>query len=185
MKISKINRLYHGTNQEFSTFDFSRARGFKDFGKGFYLTSNLSQAQKWAQKKARFGDKAYIYSYCIENAKVDAMRVLELLEYDEQWVETIAKCRLEGLEPDYDIIYDRMADNQFHEISDALQRYSNQELTAAEVAQMIRWNDENSADQFCFKTQNAIGALMNREMITLFKDAQGLWRVEDRMEETD
>lgn len=47
------------------------------------MTSNLSQAQRWAQQKARNGDKAYIYSYYVENANVDAFNILELLEYDE------------------------------------------------------------------------------------------------------
>lgn len=60
MKINVVTRLYHGTNQEFYKFEFSKARSFKDFGKGFYLTSNLSQAQRWAQQKARNGDKAYM-----------------------------------------------------------------------------------------------------------------------------
>ena len=35
MKLASIKRLYHGTDQEFNTFDFKYARGFKDFGKVF------------------------------------------------------------------------------------------------------------------------------------------------------
>ncbi len=46
MKLASIKRLYHGTDREFNTFDFKYARGFKDFGKGFYLTSNIGQEGK-------------------------------------------------------------------------------------------------------------------------------------------
>lgn len=63
MKINSIKRLYHGTNCDFDKFDFKYARRFKDFGKGFYLTSSYAQAQKWAQSKANRSDTAYIYSY--------------------------------------------------------------------------------------------------------------------------
>lgn len=32
-------KLYHGSNQEISTIDLSKCRPYKDFGKGFYLTT--------------------------------------------------------------------------------------------------------------------------------------------------
>lgn len=51
MKISTVKRLYHGTDKEFDTFDFTKAKKFKDFGKGYYLTTDFRQAQKWAQRK--------------------------------------------------------------------------------------------------------------------------------------
>lgn len=50
-KIHQISRLYHGTNKKFDRFNFDKAKSFKDFGKGFYLTTDFNQAQKWAQRK--------------------------------------------------------------------------------------------------------------------------------------
>lgn len=96
MKLASIKRLYHGTDQEFNTFDFKYARGFKDFGKGFYLTSNIGQAQKWAQRKARDKYVAYIYSYQLDFSEEKGWRILELLKYDQKWLDFIAKNRMEG-----------------------------------------------------------------------------------------
>ena len=42
MKINNgLKQLYHGTDCYFESFDFRYAKSFKDFGKGFYLTSDL------------------------------------------------------------------------------------------------------------------------------------------------
>lgn len=43
--------LYHGTDKKFKNFNFSFAKPNKDFGKGFYLTSDLKQAIEWANIK--------------------------------------------------------------------------------------------------------------------------------------
>ena len=124
MKISKVKRLYHGTDREFDVFDFRFARSFKDFGKGFYLTTHFQQAQRWAQNKARMRDVTYIYSYGINVIDEDKWNILELLQYNQEWVDFITESRITGKEAEYDIIYDRMADSQFAEISEILQLYS-------------------------------------------------------------
>ena len=46
-----MKTLYHGTDRKFKDFNFSCAKSYKDFGKGFYLTSNPKQAQQWAANK--------------------------------------------------------------------------------------------------------------------------------------
>lgn len=52
MHIETIRFLYHGSGVWFDEVDLSYAKGFKDFGAGFYLTSDFNQAQKWAQKSS-------------------------------------------------------------------------------------------------------------------------------------
>lgn len=44
--------LYHGTNINFSTIDLSASHKGKDFGKGFYLSDNESQAYDFAVFKS-------------------------------------------------------------------------------------------------------------------------------------
>ena len=56
--------LYHGTNEDIGTIDLSRGLRHKDFGKGFYLTSDRDTAIRMAQKKARlFGGTATLITY--------------------------------------------------------------------------------------------------------------------------
>lgn len=45
--------LYHGTNLEIQSIDLALCRPYKDFGKGFYTTELLEQAQKMANRVAR------------------------------------------------------------------------------------------------------------------------------------
>ncbi|MGL4485413.1 MAG: DUF3990 domain-containing protein, partial [Anaerovoracaceae bacterium] len=45
----KIVTLFHGTNRNFEAVDLSKSRDKRDFGKGFYLTTIESQANKWAE----------------------------------------------------------------------------------------------------------------------------------------
>jgi hypothetical protein len=45
--------LYHGSNIEIAKVDFTKCRPFKDFGKGFYLTTMKDQAQKMANRVSR------------------------------------------------------------------------------------------------------------------------------------
>ena len=45
--------LYHGSNQEISSIDLSRCRPYKDFGRGFYLTTLEKPAKLMAKRTAK------------------------------------------------------------------------------------------------------------------------------------
>lgn len=56
--------LYHGTNEDIEAIDLTRGLRHKDFGKGFYLSSDRNTAIRMAQKKARlFGGTATLITY--------------------------------------------------------------------------------------------------------------------------
>lgn len=42
--------LYHGTYTDFQEIELDKCSPYKDFGKGFYLTDILEQADAMAQK---------------------------------------------------------------------------------------------------------------------------------------
>lgn len=50
-------RLYHGSNIAIEEIDLKKTRPYKDFGRGFYLTSMKEQAQKMAQRVSRIFEK--------------------------------------------------------------------------------------------------------------------------------
>lgn len=177
LKINAVKKLYHGTDQYFESYDLSFAKGFKDFGKGFYLTSNFVQAQKWAQQKSFKKGLAYIYTYDISNSISNDIKILELLQYDKEWVDFICDSRINGIETDYDIIYDRIADSRFLDIADTLQKYSDKTITANEALNKIKWNNF-AADQYCFKSIKAISLLENKHILVQRKDESGKWKQE-------
>ena len=45
--------LYHGTNEDIKRIDLKKGLRHKDFGKGFYLTSDRNTAIRMAQKRTR------------------------------------------------------------------------------------------------------------------------------------
>ena len=47
-------KLYHGSNVAIEAIDLSRSKPNKDFGRAFYLSSDLSQAQDMAKAKCKF-----------------------------------------------------------------------------------------------------------------------------------
>ena len=56
--------LYHGSNQEISTIDLSLCKPYKDFGRGFYLTTIEQQAELMAKRTARiFGGSPFVTAY--------------------------------------------------------------------------------------------------------------------------
>ena len=61
--------LYHGTNVDIEVIDLTKGLRYKDFGMGFYLTSDRQTAVRMAQKKARlFGGKATLITYELDEA---------------------------------------------------------------------------------------------------------------------
>lgn len=48
--------LYHGSNVEIMEVDLNKCKPYKDFGKGFYLTSIKEQAIRMAENKAALYD---------------------------------------------------------------------------------------------------------------------------------
>ena len=56
--------LYHGTNIDIQSIDLALCRPYKDFGKGFYTTEILEQAQKMAKRVARiYGGNPIVNMY--------------------------------------------------------------------------------------------------------------------------
>ena len=45
-------KLYHGSNIKIKKIDLEKSKPFKDFGKGFYLSDNETQAMEMAKFKS-------------------------------------------------------------------------------------------------------------------------------------
>lgn len=45
--------LYHGTNVFFTEIDLAKSNPYKDFGKGFYLTPELYEAEDMAKRRVK------------------------------------------------------------------------------------------------------------------------------------
>lgn len=167
-----IKKLYHGTKAYFDGPDLKKSKNFKDFGKGFYLKTNLEQAMKWAARKLPYNDKrytAYVYEYEFNTNNTEELNVLELLEYNKEWLDYITPNRHEGeKEIVYDLVYDRMADSTGDELATNIELYWHNEKSAEEVLRAIKFKNEKF-DQYCFKTPKAVACLRRVRYAELFK----------------
>ena len=159
--------LYHGTGNYFSKISLDKARDFKDFGKGFYLTTVREQAIDWAEKRAGKRDRAYVYAYSLKGATIkEDFRILEHLRYTEEWLDLVTECRTNAYEPEYDIIYDRMADGDTDSI---VRNYKAGKISATWALNDIRkWRGAH--DQYCFKSEKAIRLLDRIEEVVLLRE---------------
>ena len=170
-------KLYHGTDTYFGKIQIvGHSSQFHDFGAGFYLTSFFGQARSQAQRKARQNahkgiiKPAYVYKYEVRSFDHNNYRILELLNYDKNWLDFLKYNRLYGGKEkgapeewqNLDIVYDRMADNRFNVIADDLKSYAKNEMDSIDViSHLARYRDW---DQYCFKTDKALKLLVRIEI---------------------
>lgn len=164
--------LYHGSKYFFEIPDLLQAKDFKDFGRGFYLTSNLEQAKKWAVRSLTnncMDEKAYVYEYEFDMDCTKKMKSLELLTYNIEWLDIITEFRTQKEKYImYDLIYDRMADGQYEELVDAIRKYKLKKVTSEYVLNIAKFHDEKK-DQYCFKTNEALEYLKRKNYAEVYK----------------
>jgi hypothetical protein len=65
--------LYHGSNTPISTIDLTKCRPYKDFGKGFYLTTIEEQALVMAKRVSKiFGGVPYVTSFDFDSGCLES-----------------------------------------------------------------------------------------------------------------
>lgn len=98
----KNNILYHGSLVEVKEPLANVGRRELDFGLGFYLTNDKTQAESWAQTLAgrKKNAKAILneYSFDVDKFEEGGYKELVFREYNIEWLDFIAASR-KGKEP--------------------------------------------------------------------------------------
>ncbi len=105
--------VYHGSSSEIKNLDVSFSKNYLDFGKGVYLTSFKTQAEKWALRKAARTENGIATVNIFELAEdLSTYRLLDFKSENEAWLDFVCDCR-KGSEKykDYDIIIGSVADD--------------------------------------------------------------------------
>ena len=109
--------LYHGTNADIEVIDLTRGLRHKDFGMGFYLTSDKNTATRMAQKKARlFGGTATLITYELDEAALQSDLKVKIFpeKASVEWLLFVDANRdRKAVAPihDYDIVIGPIADD--------------------------------------------------------------------------
>lgn len=161
--------LYHGTIADFSIVDLRHTKANKDFGRGFYLTAEHSQARAWANKmkirqvqRGYFNATGFIYSFKLDTQSFKSMNIHTFKGANRAWLDYVVANRdrsRNGGIADFDIVIGKVADANTQVLIDeyvSLKDYSEN----AKDRLIVKLKTENLSDQYCFKTEKAI-ALLN------------------------
>ena len=170
--------LYHGSYVEVPTPNLSKCARFKDFGRGFYLTTSDCQARDFVRLSVRKAidrgesgavpGRGYVSAYVVGGDALEVLRILEFGDADSDWLACIVAHRRRRSFPElvrrfarYDVIVGKIANDQTN-ITLALYmdgifgRVGSSEASRACIAQLI---PQRLKDQYCFRTTRAIGCL--------------------------
>lgn len=106
--------VYHGSDTVVEHPDINHSYRNLDFGKGFYVTTNQEQAQRWARRKAALdGDTHAILNIYELDSNFSNLQVLDLQDNLNDWIDFVCDCR-DGSEKykEYDIIIGKVANDK-------------------------------------------------------------------------
>ncbi len=113
--------VYHGSTLEVKTPLVDYGRSNLDFGKGFYVTNILSQAESFVQRMARRKQTDACVNVYEWSASYDSFRYKKFLNYDEEWLDFIVANRNGlNLASQYDVVEGGVANDR---VIDTIEAY--------------------------------------------------------------
>lgn len=115
--------LYHGTIYSITHVDVSKGRSNKDFGKGFYMAVDKSQAFGMMNKKfmeavrrSKSKDPAkfekHLYEIKLDTEILPELKIKYFMDADIEWLDFVLACRSKSeLSHDYDLVVGPTADD--------------------------------------------------------------------------
>ncbi|MBQ7266505.1 MAG: DUF3990 domain-containing protein [Firmicutes bacterium] len=150
--------LYHGSNVEVKKPTIIKGRRLLDFGVGFYLTSDLEQATKWARRKTlnQESGKETVNIYEFDRDKAE--KELKIQYFDSaniEWLDYVSQNRQKiNVADDYDIVIGPVANEPtIRTIND----YIKDRFDADIAIKLLK--SEKLKDQYVFKTAKALKTL--------------------------
>ena len=105
--------LYHGTNCSIDKIDLDKCRPYKDFGKGFYLTTIREQAEKMAHRVARiYSGEPTVNVYEFEGIPT-GLKVKRFESPTQDWAMFVIRNRNADTDPDPNPSYDHNFDHRY------------------------------------------------------------------------
>lgn len=152
--------LYHGTNAVFDEIDLTKSKPNKDFGQGFYLSREFTQAMDMAKIKVEQLESGVptVITFEADETKMLSLKVLRFDDYSEEWAKFILLNRNNASRQpahDYDIVIGPIANDR---VGVQLWKYENQSINLPTLVHNLR-NMKGITFQYFFGTERAIKIL--------------------------
>ena len=148
-------RIYHGSTVAVRQPSLRYGRANTDFGKGFYTTTDMEQAARWAlirKERAKTG-KAIVSVYEIDDA-ILADSILNIMQYHgatEEWLNFLVANRRGAPLHSFDIVLGPVANDRLYT---TISMFENGELSVE--AAIVQLNTHTLYDQVAFHTHKAL-----------------------------
>ena len=171
--------VYHGSYMEVQNPDLNKCKENKDFGKGFYITTDKNQAIKFARLIAERYNSSYgvLNEYVLSD--IDNLDYYAFENTDLDWLNCVVGNRKKKYRPlaekwvNYDILSGKVANDDTSTVINAylLGIYGEIGSELAGKTAIANLEPENLKNQLCFRTEKAILKLhfMKSEKIDLIK----------------
>lgn len=156
-------RLYHGSTVTVRKPYLRPGRSNAEFGKGFYTTSHLEQAVRWAHiKRERAGsERAVVSVYEFDDALFDdgRLNIRHFSGADKAWLFFVADCR-KSRTHNYDLVQGPVANDKVFTTVNLFESG----LLSVEAA-ILQLKAYKTYDQLSFHTEQVIKTLKFTESI--------------------
>lgn len=150
-------RLYHGSTVAVRKPSLRPGRPNADFGKGFYTTGNLEQAERWAHIKQEREDAARavvsVYEFDETLLNNSDWNIRRFTGADEAWLYFVTDCR-KSRKHDYDLVQGPVANDK---VFTTVNLFESGVLSAE--AAILQLKAYKTYDQLSFHTDKTIGTL--------------------------
>jgi hypothetical protein len=150
-------RLYHGSTVTVRKPSLRPGRSNADFGKGFYTTSVLEQAVRWAHIKQEREDaaRAVVSVYEFDKSLLDNtdLKIRQFTGADEPWLLFVTGCR-KSRPHEYDLVQGPVANDK---VFTTVNLFESGLLSAN--AAILQLKAYKTYDQLSFHTPRVIGTL--------------------------
>jgi hypothetical protein len=153
-------KLYHGGTVAVQKPEIIDSQRFLDFGKGFYVTTNPEQAERWAKiKQKRKGNDAdsivSVYDFDEEIFNQNSYKIKSFNTANEEWLDFIVVNRKSHIHNPYDIIIGAVANDTLYS---TLVLFEAGILSKAET--IIRLKAHKLFGQISFHNEKALNELV-------------------------
>ncbi|MDR0833869.1 MAG: DUF3990 domain-containing protein [Candidatus Symbiothrix sp.] len=157
-------KVYHGSYLAIDTIDFSCCKKRRDFGKGFYVTKLLPQADYWAARKGEDNDTDGVvtaFEFDEDFFEDEDLQTLRFDGYSEEWLDFVVLNRKnrKGVQAhNYDIIEGPVADD---DIATRVFDYVNGKVSKNQFLKEL--THKAPSHQICFCTLQSLQAIKKVE----------------------
>ena len=150
-------RLYHGSTVAVRKPSLRPGRPNADFGKGFYTTSNLEQAVRWAhiKQEREEAERAVVSIYEFDESLLENpdLIIRQFTGADEPWLYFVTDCR-KSLPHDFDLVQGPVANDK---VFTTVNLFESGVLSAE--AAILQLKAYKTYDQLSFHTDRVIKTL--------------------------